>query len=86
MPILHQSTDPKAPLLSPFLLVRGFPCVAAILVALAMAFSKSEDLHSIFLGGALGILIGCTAFSFSIKSITLKQTEQPSDVQRYPLT
>jgi hypothetical protein len=78
-------TSQDEPLLSPLWLIRGFPVVITLLVAVAFLL-HNDTLRSVCLGGALGLLMGLTIYSFSIKGVILKQTEQPSDVKRYPLT
>lgn len=56
-----------------------------VLVGMAMLFAKRENVHSVCLGGAFGVLIGYTVFSFGIKSVVLKHAEQAADVERYPI-
>jgi hypothetical protein len=56
-----------------------------VLVGMAMLFAKHENVHSVCLGGAFGVLLGYTVFSFGIKSIVLRHAEQTSDVHRYPI-
>ena len=56
-----------------------------VLVGAAMLFAKHENVHSVCLGGAFGVLIGYTVFSFGIKNVVLKQSDQASDVERYPI-
>ncbi len=56
-----------------------------VLVGTAMLFTKHENVHSVCLGGAFGVLLGYTVFSFAIKSIVLRNAEQATDVQRYPI-
>ena len=76
-------TSQDEPLLSPFWVVRGFPVVITLLVAVAF-FLHNDTVRSVCLGGALGLVISLTVYSFSIKGVILKQTEQASDVKSYP--
>jgi len=78
-------TSQDEPLLSPLWMVRGFPVVITFLVAIAF-FLHNDMVRSTCLGGALGLLISLAVYSFSIKDVILKRTEQGSDVKRYPLT
>jgi hypothetical protein len=57
-----------------------------ILIALAMFALKSSPGHDFCLGAALGLLISYTVVAFQIKRVDLQDTQQPSDVTRYPLT
>jgi hypothetical protein len=82
---MPHTTSQDEPLLSPLWLVRGFPVVITLLVATAF-FLHNDTVRSACLGGALGLLISLTVYSFSIKGVILKQSDQPSDVKRYPLT
>jgi hypothetical protein len=82
---MSHPTSQDEPLLSPLWLVRGFPVVITLLVATAFFF-HDDTARSVCLGGALGLLIGLTVYSFSIKGVVLKNTAQPSDVKSYPLT
>lgn len=56
-----------------------------VLVGAAMLFAKHENVHSVCLGGAFGVLLGYTVFSFGIKNIVFKYVEPASDVERYPI-
>jgi len=78
-------TAQNEPLVSPLWMVRGFPVVITLIVATAFFF-HNDTARSICLGGALGLLIGLSVYSFSIKGVILKQNDQPSDVKHYPLT
>ncbi len=49
-----------------------------VLVGLAMLFAADENIRSICLGGAFGVLIGTTIFSFGVKAIVLKHAARAS--------
>jgi len=71
--------------LNPIWTLRFFSVTPALLIGLAMLFPRSGTLHSMCLGGALGLLIGFCVFSTSIKGVTLKDTPQPSDVEAHSI-
>jgi hypothetical protein len=67
--------------LNPIWTLRFFSVTPALLIGLAMLFSRFSTLHSMCLGGALGLLIGFCVFSTSIQRVTLKDTPQPADAE-----
>jgi hypothetical protein len=71
--------------LNPIWVVRGLPIGGTLFVALAF-FIKRPTFQGAFLGAALGLLLSYCVFSFQIKGVVLKDTPQPSDVQKYPIT
>ena len=83
---MQEPPSVKEPLVNPVWAVCGLPGAAAILVGLAEFVVKAAPMHDMCLGGALGLLISFCAFSFGIKTVVLKNTPQPSDVNRYSLT
>ena len=68
-------TLPPNAIIHPIWLVRFFPLVGLLLVASAMLLSKSNILHSMCLGGGVGILIGATVFAWQVDDVTLKKQE-----------
>jgi hypothetical protein len=82
---MSHPTSQDQPLLSPLWLVRGFPVVITLLVATAFFF-HNDTARSICLGGALGLVLSLTVYSFSIKGVILKQNDQASDIKRHPLS
>jgi hypothetical protein len=76
----------EEPLVNPIWAVRGLPGLATILVGLAQFVLKASPLHDMCLGGALGLLISSVVFSFSVKTVVLKDKPQPADVDRYSLS
>ena len=84
MPNTNGFSDSNAPLLNPLIAVRGFSLAAMVLVGLAMLFTGHENVRSMCLGGAFGVLIGTTVFTFGIKSIALKRAEHSTDERRFP--
>jgi hypothetical protein len=84
MPLISKPTASNAPLLNPLVAVRGFPLIATFLLAMAMVFTKHESIRSVCLGGAFGVLLGYTVFSFGIRAVALKLPGQATGPQRYP--
>ena len=80
----HRTLPPSA-ILHPIWLVRFFPLAGLLLVASAMLLSRSNTLHSMCLGGGVGILIGATVFAWQVDDLTLKQQSQVPDVKPYSL-
>ena len=66
-------------------LLRGAPVVACLLLAAAL-YLEAGQVHAFLVGATLGILIASVLVTFQIKSVRLKDTPQPSDVSRYPLS
>jgi len=85
MPNTNGFSDSNAPLLNPLVAVRGFSFTAMVLVGLAMLFTGHENVRSVCLGGAFGVLIGTTVFTFGIKSLALKHAERATDEHSYPV-
>jgi hypothetical protein len=71
--------------LNPIWTLRFFCVTPTLLVALAMLVFRSGTLHSMCLGGALGLLIGFCVFSTGIKRVVLKDTPQPADVEPHSI-
>jgi hypothetical protein len=65
--------------------IRGFSAAALVAIALAMFVFKNGGRHYFCLGLAAGILIGLLVQSSGIKSVELKENQQRSDVNHYPL-
>jgi len=85
MRLISRSTASNAPLLNPLFVVRGFPLIATFLLAIAMVFTKHENLRSVCLGGAFGVLLGYTVFAFTgIRTVALKLPGHLTERQRYP--
>ena len=85
MPFISKSTASNAPILSPLFVVRGFPLIATFLIAMAMVFTRHDNIRSVCLGGAFGVLLGYTVFSFAgIKNVALRLPGDETDAQRYP--
>jgi hypothetical protein len=68
------------PLINPLYGLRGMVLAAALAVAAAMLPSQSEVIRSFCEGLPFGLLIGLTIISFSIKSVDLLDTSQPSGI------
>jgi L-lactate permease len=71
--------------LNPIWTLRFFAFVPTVLLALAMTVFRSGTWHGMCLGAALGLLVGFSAFSTSIKAVVLKDAPQPSDVKPYTI-
>ena len=84
MPLISKSPASNAPLLNPLFVVRGFPLIATFLLAIAMVFTRHENIRSVCLGGAFGVLLGYTVFTFGIRAVALKLPGHATDPQRYP--
>ncbi len=66
-------------------LIRGFSTAALVAITLAMFVFKTGGRHDFCLGLAAGTLIGLLVQSSVIKSVELKDDQQRSDVNHYPL-
>jgi hypothetical protein len=84
MPVTNGFSDANAPFLNPLVVVRGFSFTAMVLVGLAMLFTGHESVRSVCLGGAFGVLIGTTVFTFGMRNISLKHAERATAKRRYP--
>jgi hypothetical protein len=81
------SENPSDAIVHPIWLYRVMPTLALLALILAQTVAaKSAAWHDMLVGFATGLLIGLVVVGFNAKSITFKDTEQPSDVERYPLT
>lgn len=79
----------EEPFVNPIWMFRIFPPAATVLVLLAMVVLKPEthaDAHAFCLGMAAGLLISFSVVCFQIRSVDMKDTKQPSDVERLPIT
>lgn len=78
--------------LNPIWLLRVLPALATVLIAVAFLTSNFPThrhvlIHNACLGGALGLMFSYCVFAFSsIRSVTLKTTPQPSDVNDLRIT
>lgn len=87
----RDSLSSQEPLLNPIWILRVAPILVTVLLMIAFATSnfprfQHETIHGLCLGLATGMMIPLTVFITSIKSVTMKNTPQPSDVQSYRLT
>jgi uncharacterized BrkB/YihY/UPF0761 family membrane protein len=81
------SENPSDTLVQPIWLYRVLPSLAVVALILAQTVAaKNPAWHDTLVGFATGLLIILCVVGFSAKAIILKDTEQPSDVHRYPLT
>jgi hypothetical protein len=63
------------------------PALALLALILAQTVAaKNIAWRDALVGFATGLLIGLCVAGFGAKAIIFKDTEQPSDVHRYPLT
>jgi hypothetical protein len=67
-------------------LIRGFAAAALVAITLAMFVFKTGGRHDFCLGLAAGTLIGLLVQSSIIRNVDLKENQQRSDVNHYPLT
>ena len=73
----------------PIWMFRLFPVLTMVLLALALLVFKPEqhaDAHAFCLGAALGIMISFSIVCFQLRSVEMKDIDQPSDVHRLPIT
>lgn len=79
--------SPSDALVQPVWLYRVLPTLALLALILAQTVAAHSDFwRDGLIGFATGMLVVLCVTGFSAKSITFHETEQPSDVERYPLT
>ena len=73
----------------PIWMFRLFPVLTMVLLALArLVFPPSTHAkaHGFCLGAALGVMISFSLVCFQVKSVDLKDSPQPSDVEHLSIT
>ena len=81
------SETPSDAIIQPIWLYRVMPALALLALLLAQTIAaKNIAWQHVLVGFATGLLVALCAASFGAKAILFKNTEQPSDVHRYPLT
>jgi hypothetical protein len=81
------SENPTDALVQPIWLYRVMPTLALIALVLAQTLAaKNAMWHDLLVGFGTGLLVVLCVVGFSAKAVIVKDTEQPSDVHRYPLT
>ena len=71
--------------MNPIWTLRFFSITPTLLLALAMLVFRTGNLHEFCLGAALGLLIGFCVYSTGIRGVVLRDTPQPSDVERHSI-